>query len=296
LWNDHSVHRLRNADELLSFYRAMVDYDGLLEGTRIKDDFYDWFSVREDFMGYRLRDDAGNLLLYPDPITGESVNAIQAFRSRLKQALDTQQQIRLSFSTVRQIPGGTFFRGARYLPNGQVDPAQRGLYLDKIRWMKIRLPGQHNPNRNRTFITGSLTYAGTCYLRNEVPGRFDAERPDRLVDDMTAYSTRYWFQSNARTNSLPGVTALPPRWQFREALSHPAAQMWLTDEPRQNGIPGDPDPLPTVQQIEAFKERSVATTDWRLIIPTRDLSQTILSVDEMDDIEVYFYHYAVIRP
>lgn len=295
-WNGQSVYRLRNADELLSLYRAMDDYDGLLEGTRVKEDFYDWFSMREDFMGYRSRDDEGNLLLYPDPITGESVDAIHAFRSRLTQALDGQQQIRIGFSTVRQIPGGTFFRGARYLPNGQVDPAQRGLYLDKIRWMKLRLPGRHNPNRNRTFITGSLTYAGTSYLRNEVPGGFDSARPDRLVDEMTAYSTRYWFQSHARTNNLPGVTGLPPRWQFREALSHPAAQMWLTDEPRQNGLPGDPDPLPTVQQIDAFKERSVATTDWRLIIPTQDLNRTILSINELDDIEVYFYHYAVIRP
>ncbi len=296
LWNERSLYKLRNADELLSFYRAMDDYDSQLEGTRLKDDFYDWFSVREDFMGYRLRDDQGNLLLYADPITGEPVDATHAFRSRLQQALDSQQQIRLSFSTVRQIPGGTFFRGARYLPDGEVDPAQRGLYLDKIRWMKIRLPGQHNPNRNRTFITGSLTYAGTSYLRNEVPGYFDPEHPDRLVNDMTSYSTRFWFQSSARTNSLPGVTNLPPRWQFREALSHPAAQMWLTDEPRQNGIPGDPDPLPTVQQIDAFKERSVAATDWRLIIPTIDLGKTILSIDELDDIEIYFYHYAVIRP
>jgi hypothetical protein len=296
LWDERSVYRLRNADELFSFYRAMDDYDSLIDGTRIEEEFYDWFSVREDFMGYRLRDDDGDLLLYPDPITGENVNAIQAFRSRLIQALDEQEQIRLSFSTVRQIPGGTFFRGARYLPDGQVDPAQKGLYLDKIRWMKIRLPGQHNPNRNRTFITGSLTYAGTSYLRNEVPGRFDPSRPERLMNEMTAYSTRYWFQSSARTNDLPGVTGIPPRWQFREALSHPAAQMWLTDEPRQNGIPGDPDPLPTVQQIDTFKERSVAATDWQLIIPTRDLNRNILSISELDDIEVYFYHHAIIRP
>ena len=32
---------------------------------------------------------------------------------------------------MRQIPGGSFFRGARFDANGNVDPQQRGLYLDK---------------------------------------------------------------------------------------------------------------------------------------------------------------------
>ena len=53
---------------------------------------------------------------------------------------------------------------------------------------------------------------------------------------------------------------------------------------------------PTVQQLDIFKERSVATTGWKLSIPTRDLGQTVLSIDELDDVELYFYHYAVTRP
>ncbi len=218
------------------------------------------------------------------------MGAIEAFRRQLKRLRDSFGQIRLDFSTVREIPGGTFFRGPRHLANGQVDPAQRGLYLDKIRWMKIRLPGTHNPNRNRTFITGSLTYAGTSYLRNEAPGQRSLTRPDRLVDERTPYSTRYWYFSTARPGGRPAA------WQFREALSAPGVQMWLTGDPRLEGSLNQVDVLPSVQQIDAFKERSVAASNWRLILPTSDLGQTLLSIDELDDIEFYFYHYAVARP
>lgn len=289
-WNTATLFQLRNAEELSRIYQAMVDYDGQVEGTRVKDDYYDWFSVREDFLGFRRVNDQGQPLFYADPATGEQVGAIEAFRRHLKRLQDSQGQVRLDFSTVREIPGGTFFRGARYLPNGQVDPAQRGLYLDKIRWMKIRLPGNHNPNRNRTFITGSLTYAGTSYLRNQAPGQPSAARGDRLIDEWTSYSTRYWYFSTARPDGRP------PAWQFREALTASGVQMWLTGDQRLEGSPGQVDVLPSVQQIDVFRERSVAASNWRLIIPVTDLGQTLLSLDELDDIEIYFYHYAVSRP
>jgi hypothetical protein len=244
--------------------------------------------VREDFLGFRRVDDQGVPLFYRDPETGGELDAITAFRRHLERHTDSLGQIRIEFSTVRELPGGTFFRGARLLPDGQVDPEQRGLYLDKIRWLKIRLPGNHNPNRNRSFITGALTYSGTSYLRNETPGQRDPERPDRIADEWTSYSTRYWFQSSTRPDR-------PPVWQFREAFSAPA-QMWLTSDPRQEGSAAQIDVLPSVQQIDSFKERSVATSEWRMIIPTVDGGSTLLDIDELDDIEIYFYHYAVIRP
>jgi hypothetical protein len=40
----------------------------------------------------------------------------------------------------------------------------------------------------------------------------------------------------------------------------------------------------------------VATSQWRLIIPSVDEGTALLDIDELDDIEIYFYHYAVIRP
>ena len=63
-------------------------------------------------------------------------------------------------------------------------------------------------------------------------------RPDRLADELTAYSTRYWFFH-------------PPSaaWRFSEALKSPVT-MTLTNDSR---MP------PSVGEINIFKERSVAT-------------------------------------
>jgi len=294
-WNAGSVFKCRNGEELHGLYLAMLDFDGDLEGTRIKDDFFDWFSVRDEFFGYRQLDEQGQPLSYLDAETGETVSGIEMFRRRLKRDfLDGQGQIRLRFSTVRQIPGGSFFRGARFLPNGQVDPAQRGLYLDKIRWMKIRLPGNHTTFNN--VINGSLTYGGSSFIRNEQPGTPDPTRADRVINEFTEYSTRYWYRVGQQTETLPEVTGLPDVWRFRESLSWPSAQMRKDAGPRLEGSEQNPDVLPSVLQIDAFRERSVAATDWQMIIPTRDLGTTILNIDQLDDVEIYFYHYAVGRP
>lgn len=294
-WNADSVFKCRNGEELYGLYLAMLDFDGDLEGTRIKDDFFDWFSVRDEFFGYRQLDEQGQPLSYLDAETGETVSGIEMFRRRLKRDfLDGQGQIRLRFSTVRQIPGGSFFRGARFDAEGNVDPQQRGLYLDKIRWMKIRLPGNHTTFNN--VINGSLTYGGSSFIRNEQPGTPDPTRADRVINEFTEYSTRYWFRVGQQTETLPGVTGLPDVWRFRESLSWPSAQMRKDSGPRLEGSEQNPDVLPSVLQIDAFKERSVAATDWQMIIPTTDLGTTILNIDQLDDVEIYFYHYAVGRP
>jgi hypothetical protein len=120
-----------------------------------------------------------------------------------------------------------------------------------------------------------LTYGGTSFIRNFDVGEFVPGRPDRLQNEMTAYSTRFWFFH------APSST-----WRFTAALSSPVTMQ----------LSADPRVLPTVQQLDIFKERSVATTGWKLSLPTRDLGQTVLSIDELDDVELYFYHYAVTRP
>jgi len=282
-YSSNTLFRCRQAGELLDFYQAMLDFDALLDASDNSDDYYDWFSVREDFLGLRLLDDAGQPLTYQDRDTGETVGAVEMFRRTLRRLADEAGTVRLRFSTVRELPGGTFFRGPRFLPDGQLDDQQKGLYLDKIRWMKIRLPGSHASARNQRFVTGSLTYGGLSYLRNFNVGTFDPERPDRLLNELRTYGTRYWYYDPQQA-----------RWQSNAALSIPV-QMWLTTDPRQEGSAQLVDVLPSVQQIEGFKERSVAASQWTLVLPTRDLGTTILSLDELDDIEIYFYHYAAVR-
>ncbi len=54
-WDLSSVFRSRNATELTGLYDATVIFNESFENTTIEDDRYDWFSVKQDFMGFRIR-------------------------------------------------------------------------------------------------------------------------------------------------------------------------------------------------------------------------------------------------
>ena len=269
IWSADTIFKLRNATELELMFQAMDSFESQIQLS--KDDYFDWFSVRDDFFGYRRTNIVGQAISYSDPVTGATVDALTAFRSRLSQLQDAQGNITINFSTVTEIPGGTFFRGPRFNAQGQV--ISKGLFLDKIRWLKINLPGGHSLGRSQ--LTGELRYGGTGFIRNFDVGTFDSLRPDRLRNELTAYATRYWFFH------APTAT-----WRFSDALSSPVT-MQLSDDPR---VP------PSVQELDLFRERSVATTGWVLTLPTRDSGQAVLNIAELDDVEIYFFHYAVTRP
>jgi len=267
----NTLFRLRNADELVNFYNAMMLFNGYNQGLQ-RDDHFDWFSIREDFLGYRRFDpQTGQALTYQDPDTGETIDAIEAFRRHLRRLKDANGDVRIEFSTVREIPGGSFFRGPRFDTNGVVTSA--GLFLDKIKSLQIRLPG--NYSGARTKITGELSYGGISFIRNFDVGTFDPERSDRLRNEMTPYNTRYWFYH------IPSA-----QWRSNEALSAPV-EMQLTSDPR---VP------PSVQEIDVFKERSVAASGWVLTLFTRENGVEVLDLSALNDIELYFYHYAYVRP
>jgi hypothetical protein len=272
-WSTSTLFKLRNAEELTQFYNAMVSFNSLVQLP--SDDYYDWFSVREDFFGYKMYDPTGtNLAYYADPNNPggpTNLTAIQAFRQKLRGLADSQGNINLSFSTVREKPGHTFFRGPRFDANLQT-VLSAGLFLDKIKWIKINLPGTNSLHGD--LLAGQLTYGGNSFVRNFDVGQFVPGHPDRMTNEMTAYSTRYWF-FHAPTAS----------WEFSEALTSPVT-MTLTNNSQ---VP------PSVGQIEVFKERSVATTGWQLTIPTQDLGVPVLKIDDLNDVELQFYHYAVSR-
>ncbi|MFO1478388.1 MAG: hypothetical protein U1F98_17280 [Verrucomicrobiota bacterium] len=270
-WSTATLFKLRNAEELGQFFNAMVSFNSLVQLP--KDDYFDWFSVRDDFFGYKLTNDVGAVAYYPDPANPggpATLTGIQAFRRRLEMLTNSVGDIQLPFSTVREIPGGTFFRGARFDQNGNV--LSPGLFLDKIIWMQINLPGSHS--LGRTTLAGQLTYGGSSFIRNFDVGRFAAGQPNVLQDELTTYGTRYWY-----------FHAPSASWQFSAALQSPVSMQLGTD----SRVP------PTVQQITIFKERSVAATGWVLSIPTRDLGVPVLRINELNDVELYFYHYAVSR-
>lgn len=277
IWSAASLLKLRNADELDAFYDAMVMLDSDI--NRAKTLRFDWFSVRDDFMGLKRTNDLGQLAMYTDPATGRSLDALSLFRTNLLRNLRFFQgghDVVLEFNTVRQTPGQFFFVGPTFDLDGYVIPGLEGRFLDKIDYLQIRLPGNYPPQRPPQ-LAGNLTYGGTSFIRNPNVGHFDPLRRDRLIDEMTAYSTRYWFYD---------FSASQMRWRFKENLTINAIQMQLTEDPR---VP------PTVSAIHEFKERSVAATGWVLTIPLVQQNTEVLRIDELNDVEIYFHHYSAQR-
>lgn len=267
--------KLRNADELKDFYDAMVALDSLETlGPTPAEDF---FSLREDFMGLKQIYDGNKQPVKNqiDPVTGQSYDAIGLFRVLLARQIhyiNAGSQIVLDFNTVREIPAGTFFVGPTFRFDGNNwTNWTKGHCLDKIDYLQIQLPGSHTVNR--TQVAGSLTYGGTSFVRNLKVGTFDPADPDRLVGELTAYSSRYWYYDNSVGQH---------RWRFTEGLTIDGVAMQLTGASRTP---------PIGPKILEFRERSVAATGWRLIIPLVVNGVTVLNLDELDDIEIYFHHY-----
>jgi len=275
-WSTHSVFKARNADELADLYDAMIDHNDLASRTRQPET--SWFSIREDHLGYREGIDArGQPLRYLDPDTGELVPAIEAFRRHLRRNVrelaGSSAEIVLEFSTARDLfatAGENFFRGPAFDLNGTL--VDRGAYLDKIDGLHLRLPGAHTAG-NAT-VPGRLSYGGTSFIRNPRGGTFDPARPDRLRNEVTAYSTRYWFRDQQDLV-----------WRFAEAFSSQVT-LSMSTGPRQET---------TADPIVVFKERSVAATGWVLAIRIRSGGNVLLKIDELTDVELLFRHSSISR-
>ena len=123
-------------------------------------------------------------------------------------------------------------------------------------------------------MQGTLTYGGTSFIRNLIVGKYDPGQPDHLVDEMTAYSTRRWYFSPAQDV-----------FTSEEAQSTSASMQQSMTAGMQ----------PTSTEVDVFNERSVATSGWQLTIPTTVSGTPVLSVDELNDIEIWFKHIATDR-
>jgi hypothetical protein len=268
-WDSSTVFKLRNAGELVDYYEAMLNYDAEAAFSYEPSPLHDWFSVRQDFFGYNLTNRLGEFLLYTDPDTGAQLDGITAFRGQLRK-LESNGMLRLVFSTVRECPGGDFFKGPQFDAAGQM--WTKGYWLDKIDWLRINLIGRHTLGLSK--LTGNLSYGGTSFMRNFRVGN-RTNRLDRLQNEMTAYSTRYWYYDiDQRQWVSEGPQSTPLTMQLREDPRLPSSAF----ENRQ------------------FMERSVATTRWELAIPLREGDHQVLDIDELDDIEIEFQHRAVPRP
>jgi hypothetical protein len=274
-----SLFKLRNAGELEDMYNAMKQFDDLEVMSALGNPRFDWFSVRDDFLGYAPTNDLGQENFYVDPVTGQTNDGIDEFRLYLSRQV-TNGSIVLNLNTVRQIANETFFTGPTYLSDGSVDPSEPGCYLDKIKLMMIRLPGGFAAD---TQVAGYLRYGGTSYIRNRTYGTNDPLHPDRIIGEMTPYTTRHWDYDAANNN-----------WVFTDGLSAQISMMMAPrTEPRPDGSINNTNALPSQYEIGEFQERSVATTGWVLQIPVTGGNSVTIS--NLDDIEIYFYHYSFDR-
>jgi len=274
----NSVFAARNADELVDIVTDIKAYDVLLglPGGVAKED---WLSFTEDILGYRRLDAQGTPALYTDPFTGmPQVTATEIFRNYILTHMDDSGIVTLDFSTVRD-NGTSFFYGPRFLANGTL--VTPGTFLDKIDYMKINLVGQHTVPS--TVAAGALTQAGVQFVRNISVGTFDPETPNHIADEMTAWSSRFWFLHPGNPMATPPVL---PQWRFNEGLT---ANIVLN-------LTNTSHDASTAGTFDEFAERSVAATNWKLVIFTEDISGPRVNIDELDDIEIYFNHRAKNRP
>ncbi|MCB2153629.1 hypothetical protein KQI84_01985 [bacterium] len=274
-WSVAELYKTRNSRELSQMLAAMELYDGAQSfgpGTGTNTDV---ISLREDVLGYRDLDNSSNPLYYPDPITGELVRAKVAFRSYLESQELTRDSgdnvVSFTFSTAFSPSGSQFFLGPQFDNQGQ--PVELGTWLDKIQWIKINVPGNMGQSG---FINGYLSDGGAQLVRNVDVGTYDPANPDKVVNEMTPYSSRVWFTQDG------GET-----FEFRESLRAPIRL--------ELGNPAGTDTLPNVPENTFFKERSVANTQWTLEFTTFDADGApgglqLLSISDVDDIELLINH------
>lgn len=264
----NTVFKLRNGRELAEMAKAIQEFDARNQlGSRHGDTFVR-FSLREDFLGYRYRDSNDSDLYYPDPVTGERVDAMTAFRSYIKNiepetptewTTDFNEVVRLKFNTAKPNITGTFFSSARW--------------NEKINWVAVSINAE-TPHRT---LAVYLEQSGTAFIRNQQHGRVDPAHPDRVTGEMTVYPVRYWYR--------PGTGPL-------EFLSKDAFGAQIDAE-----IVRDPQvPVESLRRRQ-FHEMSPAVSTWTLDIPLIGKSnEQLLDLDKVNDIEIWFYNYYLDRP
>lgn len=280
-----SLFAMRNADELSGFYDAMIDFEADQDTGDSSQGLVDDISVREAVLGYLREAPGAPPLLYTDPASGLPVDAITAFRSRLSQMITTNgtnTELRIPFSTIARLRNAdTLFAG----PVPGTAPPILGFHSDKIAWLTVMLQGdfaditaaEADPSIIVDFnVPMALSYGGSTLLRQREVGTYDPVADEyrgeyRLID--------------ARTLDL---SLEPPTYLERRVSFKPARRYQIG-----NPILGDKTAIPSENhRIHSFNERSVAASDWDLVLTVENLSGEQLDFAELFDIIIRIKHFA----
>ena len=272
LYKSSTVFKLRNAKELVDMAVSVADWAELRELGERGGSNFEKFSVREDFLGYR-RTSYLDTLIYQDPITGDPVDGLTAFRSYLKKLprfrptwAGFREVIRIEFSTVKTNTTETFFAQARW--------------NEKINFVAVKI----NAESLEPHVQVLLKASGTGFVRNKSRGYIEEpedpedRRPDRLVGEMTGYPMKRWYLSFNPVQG--GYSWASTDWAF----AFPAM------------VSRDPDASPKVYERREFHELSPAVTHWTLEVPVLASSgEPIFDLDRISDIEIWFENYSLGR-
>jgi len=260
-----TVFALRNAAELVEMARALSNFDDIQNvGVRQGSQFVK-FSLREDFFGFKRLDDKGNLLKYPDPSSGKSVDAITAFRSYMKQKVAAplnanmssfSKVVHLEFDTVKENTGGTFFSPTRW--------------NEKIKWIVVKI----NAESLLPEVMVWLEQSGMGFIRNQFHGLQDPLHPDRVIGEMSGYPSKYWFMGP------------DSKWMSKDTFG------FGINAP----IIADPEAPGESWKKTEFHEMPPTVSKWILEVPTeRSSGQLVLNIDKISDIQIWFYNYYYAR-
>ena len=142
------------------------------------------------------------------------------------------------------------------------------LYLDKIESVAINIPNWYSSRERKT--DAYLEYGGIGYMRKRYPAVTDGSAGAEAQEEFTMHVNRFWETIGDRTANF--------KTYYREPMSANIDISSHADD-----------------KTYAFKERSVAATDWVLEFKIKDSIGTLLTLDSIGDIELIIDHRYVSR-
>lgn len=267
-WSLSTLFKLRNYLELQEMVAAMERFNttNLLNFNR--EQFVDKISLRDDILAPHPGTGPDDGMRY-DFVTDETVTATELMRRKLDRNRDENGNIEIRINTFAlDKRDGFFFLGPEYNNDGSVFSA--GKYLDKIDWIKLNAV----TTEAQAVRTATISYAGTCYIRNRVPPCLDTSNPFELNNEYRRFPFRYFFTLDNGAS-----------WQTRRDQQDTVKLVLSPDaEEPEKGI------ADSTLENNFLQERSVATTD--LIIR---IQEDNLDINQLEDFEIYINHLFVSR-
>ncbi len=276
-----TIFKLRNAKELDDMLSQMVQWDAAREAENIPGEGTSFISLKNDVLtpnpGVLRATGTADTGTRVDFLTGETVTQTELFRRTVLRQMDGSGYIQIPFDTVLlEDLNGNFFRGPDYISNTNVIP---GKWRDKIAYVKVNIIAEDGAVIPQTRL-GSLSYGGNTFTRTRIPPCANRLRPTNApisseAQDIFAEFTvaPFRFYSSANYDNV-FVSADTQSTSIDMAYTGATARSQTGEEI-----------LGSTFQVNAFNQRSVASTRWVLTINPGQLD-----VSRLKDIEIIVKH------